>query len=287
MKCPKCDYLGFETGDRCRQCGYDFSLLAKAGHAAATDDPAGAAPEPQAFLRLEWAEHIDRALGASREPPLPLLQDLMVGPDEPLIRLPRAPRAPIAVRRPPDARRARPLSRPPGTHDAGPLLELASRTADEGPRPGVAAAARAGAAVAEGVGVAGRRLLALGLDHGLLLGIDIVVIYLTLRMVSLSMADWRLIASPGLLAFLGLLKLGYFCGFTASGGQTIGKMATRIRVVGDDGSPIDPARAAWRTLAGTLSLVTVGLAFLPALVGRDERALHDRVTATRVIRWPA
>ena len=27
MKCPKCNYLGFETGDRCRNCGYDFSLI--------------------------------------------------------------------------------------------------------------------------------------------------------------------------------------------------------------------------------------------------------------------
>ena len=26
MKCPTCEYLGFETGDRCRNCGYDFSL---------------------------------------------------------------------------------------------------------------------------------------------------------------------------------------------------------------------------------------------------------------------
>jgi uncharacterized RDD family membrane protein YckC len=26
MKCPKCGYLGFESGDRCRNCGYDFSL---------------------------------------------------------------------------------------------------------------------------------------------------------------------------------------------------------------------------------------------------------------------
>src|SRR5262245_29524070 len=26
MKCPKCGYLGFETSDRCRHCGYDFSL---------------------------------------------------------------------------------------------------------------------------------------------------------------------------------------------------------------------------------------------------------------------
>ena len=27
MKCPKCDYLGFETGDTCKNCGYDFSLI--------------------------------------------------------------------------------------------------------------------------------------------------------------------------------------------------------------------------------------------------------------------
>ena len=27
MKCPKCNYLGFETGDRCKNCGYDFSLM--------------------------------------------------------------------------------------------------------------------------------------------------------------------------------------------------------------------------------------------------------------------
>ena len=28
MKCPKCGYLGFEPTDRCRNCGYDFSLAA-------------------------------------------------------------------------------------------------------------------------------------------------------------------------------------------------------------------------------------------------------------------
>src|SRR6267143_1019451 len=28
MKCPKCGYLGFEDVDRCRNCGYDFSLTA-------------------------------------------------------------------------------------------------------------------------------------------------------------------------------------------------------------------------------------------------------------------
>src|SRR5262245_12324483 len=30
MKCPKCGYLGFQQVDRCRNCGYDFSLTAEA-----------------------------------------------------------------------------------------------------------------------------------------------------------------------------------------------------------------------------------------------------------------
>jgi hypothetical protein len=30
MKCPKCGYLGFEHVDRCRNCGYEFSLASPA-----------------------------------------------------------------------------------------------------------------------------------------------------------------------------------------------------------------------------------------------------------------
>ena len=30
MKCPKCGYLGFEHVERCRNCGYDFSLTSPA-----------------------------------------------------------------------------------------------------------------------------------------------------------------------------------------------------------------------------------------------------------------
>ena len=43
MKCPKCDYLGFETGDRCKNCGYDFSLT------PAT--PARSDNDPELFFR--------------------------------------------------------------------------------------------------------------------------------------------------------------------------------------------------------------------------------------------
>jgi uncharacterized RDD family membrane protein YckC len=53
MKCPKCDYLGFETTDRCRNCGYDFSL-------------APFSPEPDLALR-----HPDKNLEAAPDLDLP------------------------------------------------------------------------------------------------------------------------------------------------------------------------------------------------------------------------
>ena len=30
MKCPKCQYIGFDGHTRCRHCGYDLSLAATA-----------------------------------------------------------------------------------------------------------------------------------------------------------------------------------------------------------------------------------------------------------------
>jgi uncharacterized RDD family membrane protein YckC len=70
--------------------------------------------------------------------------------------------------------------------------------------------------------------------------------------------------------------------FTAMGGQTIGKMAARIRVVTEDGRNPGATQAATRTLAGALTALTFGVGFLPAL-GGEHKALHDRLAHTRVI----
>src|SRR5258707_13468213 len=64
MKCPKCAYLGFETGDRCKNCGYDFSLLSTAEsdpsdfiHRASSDEfddvPPGSSKEPDYVFRTD------------------------------------------------------------------------------------------------------------------------------------------------------------------------------------------------------------------------------------------
>jgi uncharacterized RDD family membrane protein YckC len=131
------------------------------------------------------------------------------------------------------------------------------------------------------------RLAAAAIDHVLLAAIDLAVVYFTLRMTGLTTADLPMLPAAPLVAFLLLVTLSYFCAFTAVGGQTIGKMAMRIRVVTAEDEHVDGALAVKRTLAGVASAATFGLGFIPALVGSDRRALHDRLTRTRVVALPS
>jgi uncharacterized RDD family membrane protein YckC len=117
----------------------------------------------------------------------------------------------------------------------------------------------------------------------ILFAIDAAVVYFTLRMTVLPMAEWRVLPFIPLGGFLLFVKFAYFCAFTAVGGQTIGKMALGLRVVTDDDAAVTGACAIRRTLAGLISAATLGITFLPALIGGDRRALHDRLAHTRVI----
>jgi uncharacterized RDD family membrane protein YckC len=121
------------------------------------------------------------------------------------------------------------------------------------------------------------------MDHALLGAIDLAVVYFTLRISGLSMDEWTVLPVAPLMFFLILLKMAYFYAFTAVGGQTIGKMALRIRVVGEDHESIDPTLALRRTLLGTASTAAFGLGLLPAFFDPERRAFHDRVARTRVI----
>jgi uncharacterized RDD family membrane protein YckC len=299
MKCPKCDYLGFETGDRCRNCGYDFSLLAAPDSSVGPDLPLHL-PQDLTAETHPWldqmappGEAVSPPLPAATvaaprraDPPLPLFHPASPYDDEPLIKLPAAPRPPLAVRRTPEAPRPRTVPRPPHRHDPEPVLvflddqDAAASSVEPASKPRHREAAR------EASG-AGRRLLAAAIDHGLLFAIDVIVVYFTLRIAALTMTDWRQLPAAPMLVFLGLVKVAYFCAFTMVGGQTVGKMAARIQVVTDDDTVLDPPRAVRRTLAGVVSLLTLGLGFLPILVGNDRRALHDRMAHTRVVALPS
>jgi uncharacterized RDD family membrane protein YckC len=339
MKCPKCDYLGFETGDRCKNCGYDFSLLTEA--ALSSSSPDLPLNEPSLAGPNDWLHHLDRGLDltsapaapfaeSSRDPlagmpvdtavipatttstrpassaparpaparvapPLPLFQRGGEEDDAPLIKLPPAPRPPLAVRRTPDAPRLRAVPKTvrrsgaeaaPTQLAADPDLMLFPEETADTPIAAEPPAVRKRPRGLEEwpTSGAGRRVVAALLDHAILLGIDGVVIYLTVQMAALTIDQWRLLPAVPLLLFLGLVKVAYFSAFTLVGGQTVGKMATGIRVVTLDGLQLDPARAMGRTLGGVISL---GLGFIPVLFTSDRRALHDRVARTRVVDIPS
>jgi uncharacterized RDD family membrane protein YckC len=127
------------------------------------------------------------------------------------------------------------------------------------------------------------RAMAAGLDFGLMLGAALVVVYFAGRAARVPLHGllptwpWLL----GYLAFLGLVYAGYFTGAT---GQTLGKMATGLRVVDRAGQPPGFLRAFARGILGTLGVALAGLGLLPMLFDPARRALHDRVFRMRVVR---
>ena len=133
------------------------------------------------------------------------------------------------------------------------------------------------------VGALGARCAAAMIDYGLLFGIDFVVLHFTLRLTALTFADWRVLPLVPLLFFLIAVKLAYLTTFTLAGGQTIGKMATGLRVVPDESRRLAPWDAMQRALVEVASLLACGLPFLLALGDPLRRGLHDRVARTRVV----
>jgi uncharacterized RDD family membrane protein YckC len=278
MRCPKCHYISFDTGDRCRNCGYDFSLSAET---VASDLPI-TSPTPEGPL-ADFALEVDRPAPA-RAPDtagdLPLFSrsstDRSVAPP------PIPPRPPLAVRR---SAPARERSRIPDTA----TLDLQF--------PETSARRRAGSILSEentsdadpSTAKLLRRIAAGLIDALLMASIDVAVIYLTLRVCGLTPADVRELPPVPLGAFLLLLAGGYLISFTVASGQTIGKMILRIRVVPiperDPGnSRVTFGSAVLRAAACLLSIFTAGLGYLPALFSHDRRALHDRLADTRVVR---
>jgi uncharacterized RDD family membrane protein YckC len=284
MKCPKCQYITFDSGVRCRNCGYEFSLSPDVAQ------PAGPADLPIQDGTEPLGPFSDLSLNDVAN--LPLFTRPGADPDAPLIAPRPTPRPPLSVRRPP-AVPPRPRPRRDDT-PAEPLLAL--DTADLAPPVTFGAPEEVREHHAHPVEESSHgadasipaRLAGGAIDLLLVAAIDVTVIYFTLRTCELTFAQVALLPIAPLAAFLALLNGGYLATFVAAGGQTIGKMAVGTRVV-----PADPAapphervsfgHAIVRAAAYLVSAVPLGLGFLPA-AGRERRALHDRLADTRVVK---
>lgn len=264
MKCPKCSYLGLDDLERCRNCGYEFSLSE-----AAVDPP---------DLRIRSDSGFGEPL-----PALPLFAPAT--DDQPLITRPSPPRAPLSVRRStPDVARMR--TSPPRTATLD--LDLGDVEAPEPPArtptgPVGIPVPQGAEGPREDAGVS-LRLLAVVVDSVILLAIDAAVIYFTMQICSVSASELSLLPKVPLTAFLLVQNIGYLLAFTA-GGQTLGKMAAGLRIVpAHAGDSLDMGCAVKRTVAWLVLAIPAGLGLLTACFSRDHRGLHDRFAGTRVVR---
>ena len=304
MKCPKCGYLGFKHVERCPNCGYDFSLSSSPALLDLSIRPSSLnTPQPLADLAL-----VDAALSLSSPEPrhpastevgsvaisttsaptpeLPLF-GRPIADDVPLITRASPPRTPLAVRRAtPEVPRLRPEARTPSldfvasdadsrTPTPSPSFKRAVTPPDQPSEPATPVAAPAAVSA---------RVLAAMLDVVLLAGIDIAVVYFTMQIVGVTFDELTILPKVPLIAFLIVQNISYFVLFTA-GGQTMGQMALRIKVISDEaGASPDLSRAMLRTVVWTILAVPAGLGLATALFSHDRRGLHDRFSGTRVVR---
>lgn len=86
----------------------------------------------------------------------------------------------------------------------------------------------------------------------------------------------------GSLALGVIINISYEALLVAARGQTVGKMAMRLRVVNANGGDVTVGQAWGRGVIKTfLPLIT----FIPAFFTPDRRTLHDMAAGTRVVNW--
>ena len=273
----------------------DLSKIPNAKPAFNTPDPEEIPVEPvqrvqpvqpvqpvQSVQPVETAPSVESIQPVEPVEPVELVEPADVLPFASAPIAPPPARPPLAVRRStPEVVRGR--RNTPRPARAEPKLGL------EPEKPAVSTAFRSVSAVpaerAAELPALGARVFADLIDLLLLAFIDAAVLVLTLRITGLTMvwSDLRVVPAVPFVGFLALLAFGYVAAFTVAGGQTIGKMLTGIRVIGDDGHAVDAAGGVLRALGCALVPLTLGLSYVPVLVTSDRRALHDRLAGTRVV----
>src|SRR5687767_8014666 len=144
MRCPKCQYISFDSGERCRNCGYEFSLVAAEAPVdvnIARDEPSSGRVRDTSFSALDTplntdhsgGDNVPRQIGDARRPltaaDLPLFTDRVADDQAPLVTPPAVPRAPLSVRRTTPAR-----SRPRSPLPEELSLDLAGHPDQDGDR---------------------------------------------------------------------------------------------------------------------------------------------------------
>lgn len=149
---------------------------------------------------------------------------------------------------------------------------------------------RSGVTVATNLDLAdpGRRFVALFID-GFVVGLPFIVLMIVAMVGAFSTNHLSPEAMMWLQPLSWLWIIGQFVYeglMLAARGQTVGKIAMKVKVVRPDGSDISTGqawgRAAMRhVLVSCLCIIN----YLPAFFTQEKTTLHDMVASTRVVNW--
>jgi len=118
--------------------------------------------------------------------------------------------------------------------------------------------------------------------------IDLVIIaiaQLLLQLIAAARLGDRALGAVGFFTFV--FAVAYPTVLHAIAGQTVGKLATRVRVVAADGGALPLGASFLRALVFWAALVlTLGIGHIIAGLRKDKRAFHDLLAGSRAERLP-
>lgn len=129
----------------------------------------------------------------------------------------------------------------------------------------------------------GKRFVASMID-GLLMSIPIVIMFLIFGLAMATQARvngawnfWFLIPAGIAVTYQALML--------AARGQTLGKMAMKVKVVAADGTEISPGQAWGREITRAVLNFLYVVDYIPAFFTKEKTTLHDLAAKTRVVNW--
>ena len=128
----------------------------------------------------------------------------------------------------------------------------------------------------------GRRFVAYFID-GIILTVIQFILFICAVFVIAATSEANANISLVLNCFTILISIGYFVGFWATTGQTPGKMAMGIKVIGTDGQPVSLGKAFVRYIGYIVSNLILSLGFIWIAFDAHRQGWHDKIANTYVV----
>jgi uncharacterized RDD family membrane protein YckC len=132
-----------------------------------------------------------------------------------------------------------------------------------------------------------RRLVAICYDTLLVIAVVAVVSALALALQVYLTGDADQALNPHITQALIVTSVfGFFTIFWLGGGQTLGMQAWRLKLVSAKDTDLTFMQVLLRCLTATLSFACLGAGYLWALVDREGKTWHDRLSGTHLVLLP-